>query len=92
VVPIEIQVPVNDATQAELEVVMRVLMDMGLDGVKVASEHEASQSGLLRQGPALILTVADGMSEGSARRMVDHALRDAGLGPRLYAGQPIALG
>jgi hypothetical protein len=89
---IEIQVPVDSATQVELEGVMPILMDMGLDSVKVASAHEASQSGLLRSGPALILTVPEGTSERSARRMVDHALGDARLAPRLYAGQPIALG
>jgi hypothetical protein len=89
---IQIQVPVDNATPSELEATMRVLMDMGLDGVAAASEHEASQPGLLRPGPALLLTAPDGMSENSARRMVDHALHDAGLAPRLYAGRPIALG
>ena len=89
---IEVQVPVDGATQDELEAVMQVLMDMGLDGVQTASPHEASQPGLLRKDAALVLSLPDGASESSARRMVDHALRDLKLAPRLYAGQPIAGG
>jgi len=70
---------------------MQVLMDLGLERVQMASIDEASRPGLMREGPAFILTVPDDMSEQMAKRMVEHALSDLKLHPRLYPGQPIAV-
>jgi len=87
-----VQVPVNgDADHQAMQAAMQVLMDMGLEHVMMASIQEASRPGLMREGPAFILTVPDEWSERSARRMVDHALSDVKVHPRLYAGQRIAV-
>jgi hypothetical protein len=68
---------------------MYVLVDMGLEEVKIATEQEASKGRLSRKGPALIMTVPDEVPERFVLRLVDHVLRDLRLFPRLVAGRPV---
>ena len=66
---------------------MYVLVDMGFKEVQVASEHGALKGRLVRQRPALIVTVPGDVPERFVLQLVDHVLRDLRLFPRLVAGR-----
>lgn len=86
-----IRVPVDGASKHELEATVYVLAEMGFDDLQVASGQEASNGRLVRKGPALIVTVPDEIPERFILQLVDHALRDLRLFPRLAAGRPVVL-
>lgn len=86
----QIRVLVEGASDHELEAATYVLMEMGLDEVQVAAEQKVSEGDVIREGPALILTMPDQRAEHFAQQLVDHALRDLRLFPRLVAGRPVA--
>ena len=84
-----LRVPVDGASKHELEATVYVLAEMGFDDLQVASGQEASNGRLVPKGPALIVTVPDDIPARFVLQLVDHALRDLRLFPRLVAGRPV---
>ena len=85
----QIRVPVDGASKHELEATMYVLAEMGFDDLDIAFEQGATRGRLMRTAPALIVTSPDDIPERFIVQLVDHALRDLRLYPRLVAGRPV---
>jgi hypothetical protein len=86
-----IRVPVEGASKHELEATVYVLAEMGFDDLQFVSREEALDGRVMRRGPALIVTVPDDIPERFVLQLVDHALRDLRLFPRLAAGRPVVV-
>jgi hypothetical protein len=84
-----IRIPVDGASKHELEATTYVLAEMGFDDLEVAYELPAAERGRRSHAtPALIVTMPDDIPERFILQLVDHALRDLRLFPRLVAGRP----
>jgi len=86
----QIRVQVEGASKHELEATTYVLAEMGFDDLEFVVEQRAAQGRQLRKAPALIVTVPNETPERFVRQLVDHALRDLRLFPRLAAGRAVA--